>query len=143
MIRMERTICIQQPVEVVFAYVTDMTKVPSWLPVSAIRCLSTGPMAVGSTFKQTAEFMGRHFDSTIQVTQYAPPHTFAFTMIDGPFPLNNTMALTPTSAGATNLTMIGEANPGGALKFLGPLVTPLVRKQLETQVTQLKKVLEA
>ena len=142
MIRMERTVSIQRPVDAVFAFITDMSRVRSWLPVSDIRALSNGPMAVGSAFKQTAEFMGRRFDSIIQVTQYHPPHVFAFKMVEGPFPLTNTMSLSSSQEGTTQLTLVGEAEPGSALKFLGPLVAPAVRRQLETQVTRLKQELE-
>jgi ribosome-associated toxin RatA of RatAB toxin-antitoxin module len=142
MIRIERTILIQRPVADVYAFVTDMHSVRSWLPVSDIRPVSGGPMRVGATFAQTAEFMGRKFYSTIEVTQYEPLRIFAFKMIEGPFPLTNTMTFAPSGENATNLTLVGEAKPGNALKFLGPLVTPVVKKQLETQCSQLKKVLE-
>jgi uncharacterized protein YndB with AHSA1/START domain len=142
MIRIERTILIHRPVADVYAFVTDMNSVRSWLPVSDIRPVSGGPMRVGATFAQTAEFMGRKFHSTIEVTQYEPPRIFAFKMIEGPFPLTNTMTFAPGGDNGTNLTLVGEAEPGNALKFLGPLVTPVVRKQLETQCSQLKKVLE-
>jgi len=142
MIRMERTVLIQRPIEAVYAYVTDMEKVRTWLPVSNIRPLTAGPIGLHSAYKQTAEFMGQSFDSTIKITRYEPPHAFAFEMIEGPFPLTTTMIFVSAGESATTLTTVGEANPGSALKFLGPLVTPLVRKQLETQVTQLKKVLE-
>ena len=142
MIRLERSITIARPIEAVFAYVTDMNKVKSWLPVRDIRALSPGAIGVGSTYAQTAVFMGREFASTIEVTQYQPTRLFAFKMIQGPFPLSNTMTLAPTPGGGTILTIIGEAEPGSALSFIGPFVTPIVKKQMESQVNQLKHAIE-
>ncbi|GLV59072.1 ATPase [Dictyobacter sp. S3.2.2.5] len=141
--RLERSIAIARSIEVVFAYVTTMDNVKSWLPVKDIRAISEGPMRVGSTYAQTAVFMGRQFDSTIEITRYEPPRLFAFKMIQGPFPLANTMTFASTPDGGTMLTVIGEAEPGNTLNFVGPLVTPIVKKQLENQVTALKKAIEA
>ncbi|GCE27427.1 hypothetical protein KDA_29110 [Dictyobacter alpinus] len=142
MIRLERSITIARPIEDVFAYVTDMCKVKTWLPVKDIRALSPGHMCVGATYAQIAVFMGREFESTIEVTQYQPTSLFAFKMIKGPFPLSNTMTFAPTSSGGTILTIIGEAEPGSALSFIGPLVTPIVKKQLASQSNQLKTAIE-
>ncbi|GCE19947.1 SRPBCC family protein [Dictyobacter kobayashii] len=143
MIRLERSITIAKPIDAVFAYVTDMNKVKSWLPVKDIHAIAGCSMGVGATYAQTAMFMGRQFDSTIEVTHYEPTRLFAFKMIKGPFPLTNTMTLTPTQNGGTILTMVGEAEPGSALSFVGPFVTPIVKKQLETQVNALKQAIEA
>lgn len=141
--RLEKSITVARPIDVVFAYVTNMDNVKAWLPVKDIRALSAGPMCVGATYAQTAVFMGRQFDSTIEVTRYDPPHLFAFKMIKGPFPLTNTMNFAITPDGGTTLRVIGEAEPGNALNFIGPFVTPIVKKQLENQVTALKQAIEA
>ncbi|GHO83385.1 SRPBCC family protein [Dictyobacter formicarum] len=141
--RLERSVTIARPIDVVFAYVTNMGNVKSWLPVKDIRAVSEGPMCVGAMYAQTAVFMGRQFDSMIEVTHYDPPRLFAFKMIKGPFPLTNTMTFATTPDGGTTLTVIGDAEPGKALNFIGPFMTPIVKKQLENQVTALKQAIEA
>lgn len=141
--RLEKSIAIARPIDVVFAYVTNMDNVKSWLPVKDIRAVSEGPMRAGAIYTQTAVFMGREFDSTIEVTGYEAPRMFAFKMIEGPFPLANTMTFAPAPDGGTILTVLGEAEPGNALGFAGPLVTPIVKKQLGNQITALKQAIES
>jgi hypothetical protein len=113
------------------------------MPVSNLRQTSEGPIGVGSTFAQSVEIFGQRFDGVIQITQYEPSRAFAFKVVQGPFPLANAMTFAPLDANRTNLTMIGEAEPGKVLKLAGPLLVPMVKKQLETQVATLKRLLES
>ena len=140
--KVEKIIIVERPVETVFAFITDMRKVKLWLPIENIRQTSRGPIGVGSTFAQEAQFMGQRFATTSVVTRYEPPHVFALKIMQGPFLLTNTMHCEPTPTGGTKLRIIGEADPGPTTKLLGPLVVPLVHKQLDTQISLLKRALE-
>ena len=141
--RVERTIIVERPVEKVFAFLTDMHKVKLWLPVENIRQTSSGPMRVGSTFVQDAQFLGQRFRATSVVTHYEPPHVFGL-KIQGPFSLMliNSMHCEPTSTGGTKLRMVGEADPGPAIMLMGPFIVPLITKQLDTQISKLTRALE-
>jgi uncharacterized protein YndB with AHSA1/START domain len=140
--KVEKNIVVECPIETVFAFITNMHKVKLWLPIDNIRQTSSGPIGVGATFAQQAHFLGQHFEATSEVIRYEPPHVFALKMIEGPFPLTNTIHCTPTETGATRLTMIGEADVSPATKLMGPLLSPLVTKQLDTQINLLKRALE-
>jgi uncharacterized protein YndB with AHSA1/START domain len=140
--KVEKSIIVERPIEIVFAFITDMHKVKLWLPIENIRQTSSGPMGIGSTFAQEAQFLGQRFETTSEVTRYEPPHVFALKMIQGPFPLTNSMYCEPTETGRTRLTIIGEADPGPAMKVMGPIIVPLIKKQLDTQISQLKCALE-
>jgi hypothetical protein len=96
---------------------------------------------VGSTFAQEAQFLGQRFQATSEVTRYEPPHVFAL-KIQGPFSFTNSMYCEPTKTGGTKLTMVGEADPGPAMMLMGPFVVTLVTKQLDTQISLLKRALE-
>jgi carbon monoxide dehydrogenase subunit G len=139
--RVEKTIVVERPVERVFAFITDMHKVKLWLPVDNIRQTSSGPIGMGSTFAQEAQFLGQRFQATSIVTRYEPPHVFAL-KIQGPFALTNSMYCESTKTGGTKLTMVGEADPGPAVMLMGPLIVPLVTKQVDTQINLLKRALE-
>ena len=141
--RFDKSVVINRPVDAVFAFVTDFNKVPLWMPVSNLRQTSEGPIGVGSTFAQSVEIFGQRFDGVIQITSYEPTRAFAFKVVQGPFPLANSMTFVPLDANRTNLTMVGEAEPGKVLKMAGPLLGPMVKKQLETQVSTLKRLLES
>jgi carbon monoxide dehydrogenase subunit G len=139
--KVERSIVVERPVERVFAFITDMHKVKLWLPVNNIRQISSGPMGVGSTFAQEAQFLGQRFQATSEVTRYESPRVFAL-KIHGPVSFTNSMYCEPTNTGGTRLRMVGEADPGPAIRLMGPLVVSLVTKQLETQISLLKRALE-
>src|SRR5579859_1676268 len=130
--KVERSIVVERSVERVFAFITDMHKVKLWLPVNNIRQTSSGPMGVGSTFVQEAQFLGQRFQATSVVTRYEPPHVFAL-KIQGPFSLTNSMYCEPTKTGGTKLRMVGETDPSPAIMLMGPLAMTLITKQLDTQ----------
>ncbi len=140
--RVEKNIVVERPIETVFAFLTDMHKVKLWLPIDNIRQTSSGPIGVGSTFAQEAQFLGQRFATTSEVTRYEPPHVFALKMVQGPLPLTNSMHCEPTETGGTKITMVGETDLGPAVKLMGPLIVPLIQKQLDTQINLLKQALE-
>lgn len=141
--QVEKQITVRCPIEQVFAFVTDMHKVKLWLPVENMRQISNGPIGVGSTFAQDALFMGQRLSATIQVTRYEPPYVFAFKTIQGPIPMSNSIyCARVATTGETRVTLVGEADPGPAMKLLGPFIVPIVKKQLDNQINQLKRALE-
>lgn len=141
--KVERSIVVERPIERVFAFMTDMHKVKLWLPIDNIRQTSSGPMRVGSTFVQDAQFMGQRFQATSEVTRYEPPRVFGL-KIQGPLSLTiiNSMYCEPTNTGGTRLRMVGEADMGPATRLMGPLSTSFITKQLDTQINLLKHALE-
>jgi uncharacterized protein YndB with AHSA1/START domain len=140
---MEKNIFIEKPVDVVFKFVTDMHKLKSWLPLKDVQPLNGENVRVGATFAQKFEFMGQQFDVTTEITQFDPPHAFAFKMLQGPpCLLTNSITFDAMDSG-TNVVMVGEAELSGALKLMGPVMTVAVGKQLDAQLYKLKQVLEA
>ncbi len=139
--RLEKSVVINRPEEEVFAFVTDMHKVKLWMPIKDIQQISGEGVQKGATFSQTVEFMGQRFSGVMQLTEFDPPHTFAFKVIQGPFPLANRMVFTALGQ-QTNINLICDAEPGNALKIAGPLIGTIAKKQLETQLNTLKRLLE-
>ena len=65
--------------EVVFAYVADLTRHGEWTanPVQ-IEALASGPVAVGSRYRSTAQVNGILFTAELRVTEYQPFTRFGF-----------------------------------------------------------------
>ncbi|GCE48785.1 polyketide cyclase/dehydrase/lipid transport protein [Thermosporothrix hazakensis] len=139
--RVEKCIVIQRPVEEVYAFVTDMRNVTRWTPATEIRQVDKGPLCVGKRYVQAGEFFNRRMELTTEVTEYQPPSVFAFKAIAGPVPLSTKMLFTSIPQG-TQVTMIGEGEPGPLFKLAGPLLTLVLRKQIDTQLDVLKRLLE-
>ncbi|HEX4207983.1 MAG TPA: SRPBCC family protein [Ktedonobacteraceae bacterium] len=141
--RIEKQVIIHKPIEEVFAFLTDMRNVPRWTLVKSIRPSDPNDpsVAVGKTFVQHIEFMNQHFEVQTEVTHYEPPRLFAFLLKSGPLPLESRFTLTPDDDG-TQLTLVGEGEPGSVLKVLGPLAVNIARKQLDSQLNTLKSIME-
>jgi hypothetical protein len=48
-----------------------------------------------------------------------------------------------TAAGGTRLTWVGEGEPGGFFRLVGPLLEVAGRRQFKTDLANLKDLLEA
>ncbi|GHO66673.1 hypothetical protein KSC_055650 [Ktedonobacter sp. SOSP1-52] len=139
--RVVKTVLINRPVEEVFAYVTDMCKVTEWTPAREIRPVNDVPMGVGARFLQAGEFLNQRMEFTTEVTHYEVPRLFGFKSLTGPVNLETTIIFEPIENG-TRVTMMGEGEPGGMLKFARGLVSTMLDKQINAQLHKLKKNLE-
>lgn len=139
--RIEKSIVIKRPTETVFAFVTDMCNVPRWTPAKEIRSIREGSLCIGAQFVQVVEMLGQQFEIITEITAYEPCTTFAFKAISGPLPFENRFTFAPIEEG-TCVSAVGEGEPGSVLKLAGPFVTALVKRQVDTQMSMLKSILE-
>src|SRR2546423_15671244 len=140
MAKIEFSIAVRRPVEEVFAYLTDPANLPEWQS-SAIegRMEAAGPMAKGARFVEARKFMGRRFESTLEVTEYDPPRRFAFRVVSGPVPFRADHPLEP-SDGGTQLSVVGEGESGGFFKAAEPPVIRTARRQTKTDFEALRNL---
>jgi hypothetical protein len=82
-IRFAQSIDIDRPIEEVFAYLADFTKIPRWnYYVEQVRQLTPGPVAVGTTYVQTRRTDRQRFALTV----YHSPTILAVTTLPGERP---------------------------------------------------------
>ncbi|MBE3560107.1 MAG: SRPBCC family protein [Ktedonobacteraceae bacterium] len=142
--KVERTIIIYRSPQSVFDFVSTMNNYPLWAPVKSVQQTSEGPAGVGTTYNQEGEIMGQQYEATSEITEYQPPATFAFKVASGSLNFISKFRFEPLENGiATKVTLVGEGDLGSALRFAGPLLNTVVKKQLDDQLGRLKKVLEA
>jgi ribosome-associated toxin RatA of RatAB toxin-antitoxin module len=133
---------IRRPVEEVFAVIADVAKTPVWTPgLSQVRRTSDGPMGVGATMVYTGTFLGRHYESPVTCTGFAPNKQLATVTTAGPFYLEVDQKLEPSGAG-TKLTFHCRGDSRGFFKLAEPLVIRLTKRQSETAGENLKTLLE-
>lgn len=137
----EKTIVIQQSIDKVFDFMVNIDNISRWVPVENVKQTSSGPLGIGSTFSQTVDLAGQKLDAIATVTAYDPPDAFAFKATSGPIVLESKFTLTAVN-GATRVAAIVEGDPGPLGKLAGPFLNTLAKKQLETQLDSLKKILE-
>ena len=132
--------------EVVFAYVSDLTRHPEWsggrLKIEAV---STGPVAVGSEYISHGDVAGqKDRPNELRVTQYQPPSRFAFVAKDPGFgEVSHEFTFKPQAGGTlmertVTLTM-SPVKAFGFRAFIRPLIG---QPQMDKAFATLKAKLE-
>ncbi|MFC1436524.1 SRPBCC family protein [Streptacidiphilus sp. N1-3] len=73
MVSVERTVVVGRSLEVVVDYLKDFARTEAWDP-GTVRCvpLEPGPVAEGSTWRNTSVFRGRETELTYRLTRLEP-----------------------------------------------------------------------
>ena len=143
MIKVEYSVVINQPVEEVFSFMSNVENNPLWVSgVLETKLTSPGPMAVGSTGTDVRQFLGRRMESTWEVTEHEANKKSAFKVASGPMPFEGVWTFEPVEGG-TKVTFVAQGEPGGFFKLAEPLVGRIAKRQIENDHDNLKDLLEA
>jgi uncharacterized protein YndB with AHSA1/START domain len=138
---MEHTVLIERPPAEVFGYLTDVERLPEWQS-SAVEVRADGPLQVGTRIKETRTFLGRHAESTLEVTEYEPERKFSLRVVSGPLPFEVRHTLSPADGG-TRLDWVGEAETSRFPRIAVRMVTRSAEGQFKADLERLKRLLEA
>lgn len=140
--KIEVSVVIDRPAEEVWAYAMDFEKRPLWRSgLLEDKVTSEGPIGVGTTHHAVGQMIGRRMEFDAVITEYEPPHKCCDQSTAGPFPAETCLALQPVEGG-TRVTQVVEADVGGFFRLAEPLVVRLVRRNLESELHNLKDILE-
>jgi len=136
---------IDRPPEDVFAYVTDPAHFKEWQEavVTASR-IDEGPMRQGSKLSLTRRVGKRDQKMTSELTEYSPPRTYAFRVLDGPVRAHGRGTFEPLADGQrTRFTFELDFDGHGIGKVLVPLfVRRAAANELPESHENLKRRLE-
>jgi uncharacterized membrane protein len=140
-IHIEHDVEIDRPVNDVFAYVTDPTRLPEWQATALEGRLDSQEMGKGARIVEIRKFLGRHIESTMDVTAYEPDQRFDVEVTSGPVHYRASQTF-EGSDGGTRLHLVFEGDPAGFFRVADPLVENQLRRQVEDDFRTLKLVLE-
>jgi uncharacterized protein YndB with AHSA1/START domain len=140
MVRVELTVEIDRPAAEVFAFLTDVSRVPEW-QASAIESRADGPLAEGVRIHERRHFLGHDGDTELEVSAFEPGRRLALRTLRGPVKLVIDHMLEETD-GRTQLRVTAEGRPHGLLRLAGPAVTAKARQELRRDFERLKAILE-
>jgi carbon monoxide dehydrogenase subunit G len=141
-LRAELTIEIARSVEDVFAYLTDVEKLPEWQgSVVSARANGPGPLREGSRIVEERSLLGHEAETELEVTAYEPSRRFALRTLSGPVELAIDHDL-EESGDTTRLHVTASGKPGGLLRFAGRAVEAKARHELHRDFERLKANLE-
>ena len=141
--RIEESVEINRPLEEVYEYVATPENLPEWAgTVIEKRKDTPGPLLEGSTFTFVGKFLGRKIESPFKVTAHEFPRVHSHKSTGGPLPTEWTLTFEEV-AGRTRYTQVAEGEPRGFFGLVGPLLERVGRRQLRTDLWNLKDLLEA
>ena len=143
MLRVEVGIDIARSPEEVFAFASDVDKLPLWLTgVIEAKQITEGPLRKGTELEHLHTFLGKRFSARYETTEYEADRRIAFRTISGPVDLETTITYEPIEGG-TRILQVAEGDPRGFFKVTEPVLVKLVRRQLKGSLENLKDLLEA
>jgi carbon monoxide dehydrogenase subunit G len=139
--RMEHTVLIERPPEEVFAYLTDVSKLPEWQS-SASEARVEGEMGLGARVHEVRTLLGRRGESILEVTEFELDRKFSLAVVEGPlqFEVRHTLS---EASGATRLDWVGEADTSRFPRLAVSMVAGAVEAQFKADLERLKRLLEA
>jgi uncharacterized membrane protein len=136
------SVIITKPVAQVFAFVADHQNLPAWtVGVKQSQRLTSGPPASGSRYRIVGTLLGRTIQSSYQVTAFEPGRSFEGTMNSPMFGFSEQYRFEPDGQ-ATRVSMTATAEPHGVFRFLAPVMTAGIRRQVKADHRRLKTFLE-
>jgi carbon monoxide dehydrogenase subunit G len=142
MYQFDKSIFIARPQQEVFDFVTDLSNDAKWQSgIESVERESGGPIGAGSTWHYKIKFMGRKIDTRMDMTSYEPPSQASIKSADGPIPFENNISLESKEDG-TQLSIKGQAEIGGFFKLAEGLVGKQFEKQMDSDLKNLKALLE-
>jgi len=143
MTRWQESVMIDRPVEEVWKFVTDLSKLPKWNPqVLEPRQTSAGPLGVGATAEFGAKMRNSMMTISMRITEYEPNRRFSFEHTSGPLKGTTESDSYENIEGKTRFTRTGDLKFRGFYKLVGPFVTPRWRKDVVSSLGKVKRILE-
>ena len=140
--KFEASVEVKKPVDKVFAFATDLDNNVHWQSgFLESEITSGGSIEVGATFRCVNEFLSRRIETEGVITEYEPNRKCSYKIISGPIKADNSFIFEPVDGG-TKITTLAQANLK-AFRFTKSIVAYQARKQIEKDLTTLKKFLEA
>jgi uncharacterized protein YndB with AHSA1/START domain len=142
--KVEHSVVINRPVEEVFAYVADPEKATEYNgELVESKKTSEGPVGVGTTSTAVVKLLGRRIEATNEITGYEPNRKLVNKVTSGPVSGAEGGYTFESVDGGTRLTFVVEADTSGIFKLADPLVSRMFKRQQETNLANLKDLLEA
>jgi uncharacterized protein YndB with AHSA1/START domain len=143
MVEVDGEILIGRPVEDVFDFVANQENEPRYNPEMRVAKKTTeGPIGVGTSFHAEMTGRGRVVPMTIRVTEFERPRRIRERVEMQSMDLTGGLDFEPIDEGTT-MRWHWDLRPSGVLRFMGPLVASMGRRQERRIWAGLKRHLES
>lgn len=142
MVSVRRTFSLKQEPERVVRYLRDFAHAEQWDPgtKTCVR-VGTGEVGVGTTWKNTSEFLGRETELSYELVQDSADHLI-FRGTNKTATSTDDLTIVAEGTDSTQLTYVAIIEFNGVARFAGPFVKPAFEKLATKTVAQMTSVLE-
>jgi uncharacterized membrane protein len=142
-IKESATILVKKSLPEVFTFVADPGNFPLWQSfVVAVDVTSEGPIAKGTTYLYSFKAMGNVITTSGVITEFQTHRNFSYQTTSGPFPIKGGFSFKEIE-GFVEVTVFGEADPGGYFSLARPVIGLLLGRELKVMLQTLKEILES
>ena len=143
MINVEVSTVINRPIGEVFDFLSNMENNMKWrTSQQEVKKLSVGPIGVGTTYRMVNHVLGRRLETEAEVIEYEPHRKYTSRDKSGNLPLEAQRIFEPVDGG-TRVTLKLKADPSGVFKIGAPLFASMAKRSLESDIANLKDLMEA
>ena len=142
-IRTEKTILIERPIEDVFSYIADFKNDMAWRSeLAEIRQTTEFARGQGARYEERLHWGDREANAEFEVVDYRPNSRIEFRGSSGSLSARGEYDL-DAEENRTRLTVVGEIELSGVLAAAEEIIAEAVRKQGEEDLEHLKDILES
>ena len=126
-----RSVTVTQPLDAVFAYLSDFTTTNEWDPGTVRTERVSGDGGLGSRYHNVSRFLGRETELDHLVTEHTPGERFALRGESSTVVANDTMTFmrSHTAEGeGTTVTYHAAFDLKGVATFAAPLLAPALKR---------------
>jgi carbon monoxide dehydrogenase subunit G len=142
MAKVEASIVVNRTVSEVFQFLSVNENALQWQPGLLEARITHDVQGLGRAWVDVVQFLGRRMEVPFQLTDWQRDQKIAFKSMGGPIPMQGSYAFEPGGAG-TQVTFWLTGEPGGFFKFTEPVLMQILQRQWQTNLANLKDVLEA
>jgi uncharacterized protein YndB with AHSA1/START domain len=141
MLKFNESVHIQQPVQRVFSYTTDLSNNLQWQSdMLGAEQTSKGPFGLGATYRCVNRFMGQVIETEGVISEYDPEKKCSFKFTSGPVTGESSFFFESVADG-TQFTTTGEVSID-LFRLADFFFRRMARKQIKKNLSKLKQVLE-
>lgn len=136
----EVTVEVARPPAEVFAYLTDVSKLPEW-QATASETSVDGAVRAGARIRERRQFLGRDVRTELEVTTYEPPQRFDVETRGGPVSFSIRHMLSPTPEG-TRVRAEVDVQLSRMMRIAAQGPLKVAEREFRSDFARLKQLLE-
>jgi hypothetical protein len=138
------SLVIDAPPDAVARVQFDPARDPEWIGgVDSVELVTPPPLAVGSQVRRLGGFLGRRIVWLMRIEGLEPDRLVSMHALESPFPMDVDYHLEPADGGRTQASIRIRGEGRGMYGLPGPLMTPMVRRSVQSDLGRLKRIVEA